>query len=253
MPHKHKKNTRPKSAKNPANSTGKLWIWGTHAAEAALNNPRRKINQVLATRNSLVLLKKTKDFGQVNPVEPQRITEALPNGAVHQGIALQIDPLPGIPLDQVLSSTHGPLVMLDGVTDPRNIGAIFRSAAAFGAAAIITQDRHTPVLSGVLAKAAAGAIECVPHIAVVNLSRTLEQLAEAGLHSIGLAGETTIRLADATDERRVVLVMGAEGKGMRPNVAKHCETLAKIQIHAAMESLNVASAASVALYELGRD
>ncbi|MBL4595745.1 MAG: 23S rRNA (guanosine(2251)-2'-O)-methyltransferase RlmB [Robiginitomaculum sp.] len=252
MRQKHQKKSSGKFTKNPTNSTAKLWVWGTHAATAALNNPNRKIIEVLITRNTLAQFDKTALLEKINPTEPDQITDALPYGAVHQGIALHVSPNPPVALETILQNQTGPLLMLDGITDPRNIGAIFRSAAAFGAAGVITQERHMPTLGGVLAKAAAGAIERVPHIPVVNLSRTLEKLADAGVHSIGLTGETSLSLSEAKDERAVVLVLGAEGKGMRPNVKKHCETLARIPISSHMESLNVASAASVALYELSR-
>lgn len=247
---KHKKKSSGKIIKKPAKSTAKTWIWGIHAAQAALNNPQRKVIEIFITRNTKAILAKTGTLPNINPVEPARITDALPPGAVHQGIALNVAPLPVISLEQILQNLNGPLLMLDGVTDPRNIGAIFRSAAAFGACGLITQDRHMPPLSGVLAKAAAGAIEQVPHIAVVNLSRTLEKLADVGVQSIGLAAETKTTLQQAPDGRPVCLVMGGEGKGLRLNVRKHCETLAKIPINPQMESLNVASAASVALYEI---
>jgi len=253
MPQKHKKNQSTNFTKKPNDSKTKQWIWGTHAVTAALNNKNRKINQLLATRNALSVLGNIPAINGISASDPARITQSLPPGAVHQGIAVQIEPLPPVSLDNVLNNSSATLLMLDGLTDPRNIGAIFRSAAAFDVTGIIMQDRNAPNLSGVLAKAAAGAVETIQLIPVVNLSRTLEKLSDAGVQSIGLAGATDTLLADAVKPiDKVCLVLGSEGKGLRPNVAKHCDFLAKIPISANMESLNVATAAAIAMYELNR-
>ena len=140
------------------------------------------------------------------------------------------------------------LLVLDQVTDPHNVGAIMRSAAAFGAIGIVTQDRHSPIEGGVLAKAASGALERVPWARVVNLSRALEEIAEAGFWRIGLAGDAKGELKEALGPQRVALVLGAEGPGMRQNVRDHTDALAKLPISAAVESLNVSNAAAIALY-----
>ncbi|MBL4616367.1 MAG: 23S rRNA (guanosine(2251)-2'-O)-methyltransferase RlmB [Robiginitomaculum sp.] len=253
MSQKHEKKSNTDFTKKPNNSKTKQWIWGTHAVTAALNNKNRKVNQLLATRNALSILGNIPAISGVIATDPARITQSLPAGAVHQGLAVQIDPLPPVSLDNILNNLSGSLLMLDGLTDPRNIGAIFRSAAAFGVAGIIMQDRNAPNLSGVLAKAAAGAVEQVPLIPVVNLSRTLEKLSDAGVQSIGLAGGTQTSIADAVKSAdKICLVLGSEGKGLRPNVAKHCDFLAKIPISSNMESLNVATAAAIAMYEVER-
>jgi 23S rRNA (guanosine2251-2'-O)-methyltransferase len=244
---------RPKPNRKPGGdspSENAHWLWGTHAVLAALNNPVRQVLKLYVSKNAAAHL--PKDIATI-AANMQEISSLLPDGAVHQGLALLTRPLPGAGLDDILAQTSGVLLMLDGITDPRNIGAIFRSAAAFGALGIIAQERHMPPLSGVLAKAATGAVESVAHIGVVNLSRTLEELAQAGWFSIGLAGDTRITIAQALNNAdKVCLVLGSEGKGLRPNVAKHCDQLARIPISSDMESLNVSTAAAIALYEAGR-
>jgi 23S rRNA (guanosine2251-2'-O)-methyltransferase len=169
--------------------------------------------------------------------------------APHQGLVLETAPLPDLHLDEVLTGDAArPLVVLDQVTDPHNLGAILRSAAAFGAAALVTQDRHAPPESGTVAKAASGGLEVVPWVRVVNLSRALEEIAEAGYWRIGLDGEADATLADALTGGPLALVLGAEGEGIRQNVAAHCDALARLPIGNAMESLNVSNAAAIALY-----
>ena len=141
-------------------------------------------------------------------------------------------------------------MVLDQVTDPHNVGAILRSAAAFGAAAIVTQDRHAPPESGVVAKSASGALETVPWVRVVNLARAMEHMADAGYWRIGMAGEAATTLAEALPATPVALVMGAEGEGMRHNIAGHCDTLARLPISSAIESLNVSNATAIGLYAI---
>jgi 23S rRNA (guanosine2251-2'-O)-methyltransferase len=138
------------------------------------------------------------------------------------------------------------------VTDPQNVGAIFRSAAAFGARGVILQDRNAPALAGALAKAAVGAIDKIPHASAVNLSRALETLSEMGWRIVGLAGEATQSLESALDGSPTVIVMGSEGEGLRRLVAEHCDVLAKIPMPGGFESINVSNAAAIALYECSR-
>jgi len=233
-------------------SQGQVRLWGHHAVEAALSNPERVHRKLWATREAVAALDGELPGGF--PVEwaaPADLARLVARDAPHQGLVLDCAPLEELALDDLpeADAAH-PVVVLDQVTDPHNLGAILRSAAAFGAAAIVTQDRHAPPESGALAKAASGALEVVPWVRVVNLSRALEQLAEAGYWRVGLDGGAGVLFADMLQPGPVALVLGAEGEGLRPNVASHCDALARLPIAAAMESLNVSNAAAVALYAL---
>ena len=174
----------------------------------------------------------------------------VPNDAPHQGVVIEVEPLEDAWLDALLADApeRAVLLVLDQVTDPHNVGAILRSAAAFGAIGMVTQDRHSPPESGALAKAASGTLETVPWVRVVNLARALDDLAEAGFWRIGLSGDAGMDLSDALGPKRVALVLGAEGQGLRPNSREHCDALARLPITNAVESLNVSNAAAVALY-----
>jgi 23S rRNA (guanosine2251-2'-O)-methyltransferase len=165
-------------------------------------------------------------------------------------VVIEVEPLEEVWLDELMTRAdeRAVLLVLDQVTDPHNVGAILRSAAAFGAIGIVTQDRHSPPESGALAKAASGALERVPWARVVNLARALEEIGEAGFWRIGLAGDAATELKDALGPQRVALVLGAEGPGLRPNTREHCDALARLPISDAIESLNVSNAAAVALY-----
>ncbi len=186
-------------------------------------------------------------------MEPRDIDTRLPPGAVHQGIAVRCRPLDGLDISDAAVRPDKPLVILDQVTDPQNVGAIFRSAAAFGVAGVVMQTRNAPALGGALAKAATGAIEQVAEIRAVNLSRAIDALVDAGWKVIGLEGtaEQTLDEAFSGDEP-LAIVMGAEGAGLRQGVAKACSGLARIPIGAEMESLNVSNAAAIAFYEAAR-
>jgi 23S rRNA (guanosine2251-2'-O)-methyltransferase len=234
-----------------AEAGGPSWIWGVHASLAALANPARRIERVVATRNAAQRLPES-----IEPqiLEPDAIDGMLPPGAVHQGLAVRAFPLEPMELEAACAPPDGRSVLiLDGVTDPQNVGAAFRSAAAFGARAIVLQDRKSPPLTGVLAKASTGAIELVPHVRVVNLGRAIETLRALGYLTVALEGEAELSIAEAlTEKRPAALVLGAEGKGVRPGVAEACEKRARIPIAPAMESLNVSAAAAIALYEAAR-
>lgn len=222
-----------------------------HAVLAALANPSRRIERVVATRNAASRLPQNSD-PQI--LDPDAIDGMLPPGAVHQGVAVRAFPLEPLSLEAACAPADGrSVIILDGVTDPQNVGAVFRSAAAFGARAVILQDRKSPPLTGVLAKAAAGAVEIIPHVRVINLGRGIETLRSLGYLTVALEGETDLTIAEALlDKRGAALVVGAEGKGLRPGVAEACEKRARIPIAPAMESLNVSNAAAIALYEAAR-
>lgn len=220
--------------------------------EAALQNPNRaKPLRLLATEDrakALAALKPSLDLKGLELTANGDIARLLPPGAAHQGVALFAEDLPDVPLAALAAPAEGVILVLDQVTDPQNVGAILRSAAAFGAKGVILQDRRAPPPSGALAKAAAGALERVPCARVVNLSRALEELAERGWRAVGLAGEAEGTLAEVLDERPTVLVLGSEGEGLRRLVSEHCDELARIPMPGGFESLNVASAAAIALY-----
>ena len=229
---------------------GRPRFWGRHAVTAALANPERVVRKIWATREALAQL----DIPPVIPVTYAEVTDLarlVPGDAPHQGIVAEVDPLDDIWLGDLLQQGEGdkrPLLVLDQVTDPHNVGAILRSAAAFDALGIVTQDRHAPPESGTVARAASGALEVVPWVRVVNLARALEEIAEAGFWRIGLTGHARQTLAEAMGPQKVALVLGAEGEGMRQNTEAHCDELAKLPISGKVESLNVSNAAAIALY-----
>jgi 23S rRNA (guanosine2251-2'-O)-methyltransferase len=187
-------------------------------------------------------------------IDRQRFGTFLTEDAVHQGVALLVEPLEAVALEDAIAASDGPVLLLDQVTDPRNVGAILRSAAAFGAACVVLQDRHAPPETGALARAASGALDIVPVVREVNLSRAIASLQKAGFWVMGLAGDATRTLAEACPkDRRVALVLGAEDTGLRRLQRETCDELVRLPITQAMESLNVAAAAAVALYEVIRD
>ena len=232
----------------------KDWIWGTHAVEAALANPRRPApKRLLATPDRAKrLAPHLQKLTCLQVLESQEIAKQLPAGAVHQGLALKIDEPEALSIAEIGTPATGFLVMLDQITDPQNIGAIFRSAAAFGARGVILQYRHSPALSGVLAKTAVGAVDKVTYARVVNLSRALEELADMGWRAVALAGEAEQSLEVVLDAQPTVLVLGSEGEGVRRLVAEHCDALGKIPMPGGFESLNVSAAAAIALYEASK-
>ena len=239
---RHKRSTPRGTANRPR-------MWGKHAVAAALDNPARKVLRAWATREGAAAMQ----FPSGLPVTFADVADLgrlVPPDAPHQGVVIEVEPLEEIWLGDMLGDApeRGVLLVLDQVTDPHNVGAILRSAAAFGAVGIVTQDRHSPPESGALAKAASGALERVAWARVVNLARALEEIGEAGFWRIGLAGDAEADLQAALGPARIALVLGAEGPGLRPNTREHCDALARLPINAEVESLNVSNAAAVALY-----
>lgn len=233
------------------------WLYGIHACIAALNNEDRYIRRLLVTRETRDELgSRLPAARQAEVVDRLRLDGVLPPGAVHQGIALLADPLedPGVEsLREPLGEAREIVLLLDHVTDPRNVGAILRSAAGFGARAVVITDRHAPDTTGALAKAASGGLEIVPLIRVTNMARALDLLAEYGFWRVGLEMETEKTLAEAlTDIRRLALVLGAEDEGLRRLTREKCDFLAKLPMTGEVESLNVSAAAAIALYEAAR-
>jgi 23S rRNA (guanosine2251-2'-O)-methyltransferase len=234
------------------------WLYGIHPVLAALANPERSFGQFLMTAEAQERLRRDLPAGApaARLADRSEIERVLPAGAVHQGLALEAQPLPPADLEVLLSGlvpgARALVVMLDQVTDPQNAGAILRAAAAFGATALVTTERHAPPASGALAKAAAGALEAVPLVRVGNLVRALEILQSHGFWSVGLDGRAPTAIAETDAGDRIVLVLGAEGAGLRRLTSERCDMLARIPITANVESLNVAAAAAIALYELTR-
>lgn len=224
-------------------------FWGRHAVAAALDNPKRTVVKAWATRDAAEHMQFPSEVA-VTLADVADLGRIVPGDAPHQGVVIEVEPLEEVWLDEVLSTApeRAVLLVLDQVTDPHNVGAILRSAAAFGATAVVTQDRHSPPESGALAKAASGALEIVPWVRTVNLARALGDIAQADFWRIGLAGDAEALLQEALGPKRVALVLGAEGAGLRPNTREHCDALARLPISGAVESLNVSNAAAIALY-----
>lgn len=233
---------------------GTVRLWGRHAIEAALTNPNRDAKKLWGTREAIQQLLDDNDAELPTslPVEYAQAADLgrlVAKDAPHQGLVLEVAPLDDVALDDVLDESEGrTIVVLDSVTDPHNVGAILRSCAAFDVAALVTQDRNSPLESGTLAKSASGALETVPWVRVVNLARALERMAEEGYWRVGLDGEGKAVFPSALPTGPVVLVLGAEGEGLRHNVAQHCDAVARLPMASAIESLNVSNAAAIALY-----
>jgi 23S rRNA (guanosine2251-2'-O)-methyltransferase len=224
--------------------------------KAALGNPRRKVKRCLVTSRAAEEVG-TKLLGRVRHdiTDADTVGRALPPGAVHQGVALLCEPLGRRDLADMLtpSERRRIVLVLDQISDPHNAGAILRTAAAFGVSAVVVQDRNSPPESGALAKAASGALDIVPVVSVVNISRALDELQKLGFWRIALAGDGESALKDATaDNGDIALVLGSEGSGIRRLVREHCDAAAYVPMDSAMESLNVSNAAAIALYELRR-
>ncbi len=249
----------------PASNRGLNLIYGKHAVLSALANPQRQINRLLLTLKSYdSLLGKIEqalcDGGhskiKILTLDKRKLDNYLPPGAVHQGIALEIKAQKKIDLEDIINQTSGnaeaTIIILDQATDTYNIGSILRSAAAFGAVAIIIQDRKSPVINGPIAKAASGALEHVAVVRTTNLVRAMDKLKAAEYWCIGLDGKAKQTLAEAKLKGRVALVLGSEGSGLRRLTREKCDLLVKVPINKAIESLNLSNAATIALYEKTR-
>jgi len=222
-------------------------LYGWHPVTAALQNPARRVRKLLATENAARRLAE-ENISATAPeiVRPDAIAARLLPDAVHQGLYLEADPLPSPTIEEL--ATDGIVLVLDQVTDPHNVGAIFRSAAAFAATAIVTTARHSPEATGVLAKAASGALDHVPLVTVQNLARALAALKARGFLVVGLDSSGREDLAGLALRRPLALVLGAEGKGLRQLTKDICDHVARLDLPGAIRSLNVSNAAAVALY-----
>ena len=229
----------------------RLRLFGMHAVEAALRNPARKILRLALTENAERSL--IESLGglahEVDQVSPRDLDKILGADAVHQGAMLETEPLPEPDFQDLIAASGGrPLIVLDQVTDPHNVGAILRSAAVFGAAGLVMTRRHSPPLNGVLAKSASGALELVPVALVGNLSNALRELKDIGFRLVGLDGAAEAAIEDMDWSRPTALVMGSEGKGLRQLTAETCDLLVRISTDGAIGSLNVSNAAAIALH-----
>ena len=228
-------------------------LFGLHAAEAALANPRRNVMRVVATENAAQKLAPLLAKRGLTPeaASPKDLDRLLGADTVHQGVVVDAEPLPPFHLDDV--DAGGMLLVLDQVTDPQNVGAALRSAAAFGASGLVLTERHSPPLSGALAKAASGALDLVPVILVKNLAQSLAALGDRGFLRLGLAEEASMALEEAQLTRPLALVLGAEGKGLRHLTREHCDLVCRIATQNALVSLNVSNAAAIALHWASRN
>ncbi len=238
--------TRPVPARH-----GRLMLYGFHAVAEALVNPTRRSHRLYATDNALRRLEEagiSAGRAEVVRIRPEDLDRLLGRDAVHQGLALECEPLPSPALEDL--AAEGMVLVLDQVTDPHNVGAILRTAAAFGVRAVVLTERHSPDATGVLAKTASGGLEHVPIIHVPNLAAALVKLGDLGFHRIGLDSDGPHDLAAVVPPAPVALVLGAEGRGLRRLTRERCDALARLDMPGAIRSLNVSNAAAVALYAL---
>jgi 23S rRNA (guanosine2251-2'-O)-methyltransferase len=240
----------PDKARPAEHATAILYGW--HTARAALENPARRIRRLLATENAARRLA-TEGVPLAVPAEivrPDVIARRLSPDAVHNGVLVEADPLPSPELDDI--EPAGIALVLDQITDPHNVGAVLRTAAAFAVAAVITTARHSPEATGVLAKSASGALEYVPMVTVQNLARALEALRQRGYLLVGLDSGGENDIADAALRAPLALILGAEGKGLRHLTRTTCDVVARLALPGRVKSLNVSNAAAVALYITSR-
>lgn len=235
---------------------GRVVLYGRHAVSAALENPARKIYKVMVLPENAAEMRAKYPALQIVTADKKEFEKILPATAVHQGYALQTAPLEPVTLEEICEKAQDKekcvVLILDQVTDPQNVGAIVRSAAAFGAMAVVVQDKNSPVESGAMAKAAAGTLELVPMVRATNLSRALETLKNNGFWVVGMDGYAQKTISSLDKNRRLAVVMGSEGAGMRRLVEQSCDLTVRLPICDNVESLNVSTAAAVVLYEIAR-
>ncbi len=250
-----------KNRSNNSNNSAGTILYGRHPVMAVLNNKNRRISKILCTKDNFdelkaVCLQNNINPGLLNTVDKKEIDRILPRDAVHQGFAVYCSELEDYSLEDICimadekSRCH--VLVLDQVTDPQNIGAIIRSCVAFDALALILQDKNSPAETGAMAKASAGTIENLPICRVTNLSRAIQQLKEAGFWTIGMDGYATTYIDEIDKSGKTAIVMGSEGKGLRRLVEESCDTTVKLPISDKVESLNVSTAAAIALYEINK-
>jgi len=258
-----KRPRRPQRARRPLESTKtkvrEFWLYGRHTVVAAIKNPVRILRRLIATSEEAARLKDENLIPNNDIVEvvPRiKLDEIIGVSSVHQGIALQTSPLPQPSVDELLvrfaNKRPHLFIVLDQVTDPQNVGAVIRSSAAFNVQAVIAQDRRAPDESPSMAKAASGAMEIVPYVKVTNVARTVEQFKSNEIWTVGLDNKATTVFSSSNLAASLALVIGAEGHGLRRLVAANCDELAKLPISANIDSLNVSTAAAIALYEISR-
>ncbi len=247
--------------KPSASSSGNIILYGRHPVTAALSNPDRQINKIICSKENAEELKKLLEKNKRNPallniVDRKEIDRLLPRDAVHQGFMLYCGELEDYTLEDICimadKQENCHLLILDQVTDPQNIGAIIRSCVAFNTLALIMQDKNSPAETGAMAKASAGMIEHLPLCRVTNLSRAIDQLKKAGFWVIGMDGYAKTTIDKINKTGKIAVIMGSEGKGMRRLVEESCDTTVKLPISPKVESLNVSTAAAIALYELNK-
>lgn len=236
----------PKPKYDP--DSGPVYLYGLHTVRAALDNPRRDKRELLTTPNALARLKETGPIGKVRQreVTPKELDRLLGGEAVHQGVALEVAPVSRFGLDDIAPLRL--VVVLDQVTDPHNVGAILRTACAFGADAVVTTARYAPRETGVLAKSASGALDLVPLVEVRNLGTAIETLKQRGLLILGFDSEAPAPLVPRTDDRPIAIVLGSEGKGLREKTRGLCDEMVRLEMPGPIKSLNVSNAAAIALF-----
>ena len=237
------------------NDVKQLVLYGRHAVLAALQNPKRQISKLWCVKENVEEIKKvTKFVPQI--VERKEIDKVVGGDAVHQGFALFCQRLGGYSLEDIIDLAEKKedchVLILDQVTDPQNVGTIIRSAVAFNTLALIVQDKNSPIENGAMAKAAVGMIEHLPIVRVTNLSRAINQLKDAGFWTVGMDGYAKVTMDKLDKKGKTAIVMGSEGKGMRRLVEENCDVLVKLEMSPEAESLNVATAAAIALYEINK-